>query len=68
MFCMLQNVSENHTGAKPHFLSKNSLEFDALEMWILWKMRIWKCEFCEKWDFEIVIFVKNKILKMWILW
>ena len=26
-------------------------------MWILWKMRPWKCEFCEKWDFQ-----------MWILW
>ena len=31
--------------------------------------RIWclkKCEFCEKWDFEIVNCVKNEILKMWI--
>ena len=37
-------------------------------MWILWKMRRWKCEFCEKWDFENVICVKNDILKMWILW
>ena len=36
-------------------------------MWILWKMRFWKCEFCEKWDFENVNFVKNKTLKMWIL-
>ena len=26
-----------------------------------------KCEFCEKWDFENVNFVKNEILKMWIL-
>ena len=26
-----------------------------------------KCEFCQKWDFEIVNFVKNVILKMWIL-
>ena len=31
-------------------------------------MRFWKCEFWEKWDFEIVNFVKNVILKMWILW
>ena len=27
-----------------------------------------KCELCEKWDFENVNFVKNEILKMWILW
>ena len=27
-----------------------------------------KCEFCEKWDFENVNFVKIEILKMWILW
>ena len=27
-------------------------------MWILWKMWFWKCEFCEKWDFENVNFVK----------
>ena len=26
-----------------------------------------KCEFCEKWDFENVNFVKNQIFKMWIL-
>ena len=37
-------------------------------MWILWKMRFWKCEFCEKWDFGNVNFVENKVLKMWILW
>ena len=27
-----------------------------------------KCEFYENWDFEDVNFVKNEILKMWILW
>ena len=26
-------------------------------MWILWKMRLWNCEFCE-----------NEALKLWILW
>ena len=26
-----------------------------------------KCEFCEKWDFDIVNFVKNETFKMWIL-
>ena len=25
-----------------------------------------ECEFCEKWDFELENFVKNKIFKMWI--
>ena len=28
-------------------------------MWILSKMRIWKCEFCQKWDFEHVNFWIN---------
>ena len=31
-------------------------------------MRFGKCEFCEKWDFENVNFVKNEISKMWISW
>ena len=49
-------------------------------MWILWKMRLWQCEFCEKWDFanvenvncvknwdfKSVNFVKNEIFKVWI--
>ena len=53
-----------HTG---NFLSRNYWEFDAWKLWILWKMRLWNCEFCQKWDFEIVNFVKNKTLEMWIL-
>ena len=56
-----------HTGAKPNFSSKNFLEFDVWKMWILSKMRLQKCEFCQKWDFENVNFVKNEIFKMWIL-
>ena len=40
---------------------------DNFKMWILWKMRLWKCEFCQKWDFENVNFVKNETLKLWIL-
>ena len=28
-------------------------------MWILWKMRLWNCEFCEKWDFQNVTFWMN---------
>jgi len=27
-----------------------------------------KCEFFQKWDFEIVNFVKKENVKMWILW
>ena len=53
---------------KRNFLFRNSLEFGAWKMWILWKMRFLNCEFCEKLDFENVIFLKNEILKMWILW
>ena len=34
-------------------------------MWILWKMRFWKGEFCEKWDFENVNCVKYENFKMW---
>ena len=36
-------------------------------MWILWKMRFWKCEFSEKWDFETVDFLKIEIFTMWFL-
>ena len=37
---------------------------------ILWKMRLWKCEFCEKWDFENVNFVKIRFWKceFWQKW
>ena len=28
-------------------------------MWVLWKMRLCKCDFCQKWGFENVNFVKN---------
>ena len=47
------------TSAKTNFLYRNSLDFDVSKMWILWKMRFQKCEFCENWDFENVNFVKN---------
>ena len=59
-----------HTGAKAkaNFLSRNYQEFAVWKMWILWKMRLWDCEFCEKWDIEIMNFEKNETLKMWILW
>ena len=47
--------------------SINRVHSTHWEMWILSNMRFWKCEFCEKWDFEIVNLVKNVILKMCIL-
>ena len=44
----------SHTvGQKPQF-TKN-LMFEKMR--ILWKIGLWKCEFCEQWDFEIVNFV-----------
>ena len=33
---------------------------ETLKMWILWKMRHWKCELRKKWDNENVNFVKNE--------
>ena len=56
------------TGEKNNFLSKNYQEFDVRKMWILWKMRLWKCEYYEKIDFENVNLVKIETLKMWILY
>ena len=38
-------------------------------MWIFWKMRDWKCEFCEKNEtLKLWILWKNETLKLWILW
>ena len=87
-FQTLWTLLPRHTEAKPNFISRNYSEFDVckmwifvknenLKMWVLWKLRIWKCEFCEKWDFEVVNFVKkwefeivnfdkNEIFGMWI--
>ena len=53
-----------HTGAKPNFISRNYQEFDTWKMWIWGKMRLWKCEFDEKWDFENVNLIDNVILKI----
>ena len=53
--------------AKINFLTRNYQEFDVCKMWILWKMRLGNCEFCENCDFENVNFVNNETLKMWIL-
>ena len=56
-----------YTGAKTNLWI---YEKRALKMWILtnlrffktvnlWRMRLWNCEFCQKWDFEIVNFIKK---------
>ena len=37
----------------------NFVKSEILKMWILWKIRLWKCEFCQNWDFQNVNFVKN---------
>ena len=52
-------------GQNPTFHPKIPWNYNVWKLWFLWKMRFWKCEFCVKWDFEIVIFVKNEILKLW---
>ena len=37
----------------------NFVKNETLKMWIFWKMRLWKCEFCEKWNFENMNFWMN---------
>ena len=54
-------LGQNHT-----FCPKIHLNFILEKIWLFLKMRFWKCKFCEKCDFENVIFVKNVILNMWI--
>ena len=49
---------EKPNWGKTNILSRNYQEFDVWKMWMLWKMRFWKCNF----------FLKNETLKMWILW
>ena len=61
---LFKNSDITHWGKNQLFIQK----FDLWKMWILWKMRLWNCGFCEKWVFEKVNFVKNEILKLWILW
>ena len=34
----------------------NFVKSDTFKMWILSKMRLWKCEFCQKWYFQNLIF------------
>ena len=53
-----------HWGKNPLFIQKfpwfwyfknvNFVKIEISEMWILWKMRFQKCEFCENWDFRNV--------------
>ena len=50
-----------------HEISTMGPEIVNCELWILWKLRFQKCEFCEKWDFRNVNFVEIEISEMWIL-
>ena len=65
---LLYTLGQNHT-----FYPKNHLYLIFEIMWILWKMRFSRCYFCEKWDFQDKIFVKNEIfqnaifVKNWLL-
>ena len=43
----------------PNFLSRKFHRIWCLKMWILWKMRLWNCEFCKNWDFQDVNFWIN---------
>ena len=64
--CLL--LPNNQLSVNWDFENMNFVENRTLKMWILWKMRFQKCEFCEKQDFKNVNLVKNETLKMWILW
>ena len=73
-FCSHWN---SHWGKNQLFIQKlpknwcwknvNFVKNETLEMWILWEMRFWNCEFCEKWDFRNMNFEKNEISEIWIL-
>ena len=66
-FVTLAGMYHVHTGSKTNFLSRNSclrnvnfVKYEILKMWFLWKMRLWKCEFCQKCKFENVKFWINQ--------
>ena len=42
----------------------NFVKNETLKLWILWKIRFWNSEFCQKWDLENVNLVKIK-LRLW---
>ena len=46
---------------------RGRLSTESTPHWDKNQLFIQKCEFCEKWDFRIVNFVKNEISEMWIL-
>ena len=53
-------------GFKMHYVThwgKNQLFYPEITKNLMFE----KCEFCEKWDFENVNFVKNEISERWIL-
>ena len=56
-FC--SNTTGKQVWQPPNFSFMYSLEF---EFWCFEK-----CEFCQKWDFKNVNFVRNETLKMWVL-
>ena len=56
--------SMGHTTVVKHTLGQKTTFYPEITKNLMFE----KCEFCEKWEFEIVNFVKNEVLKMWILW
>ena len=73
-FDFFQNVNfvkKRFHKSPPHVINVNFVKKVIFKVWIFWKkMGSQKCEFCQLWDFQNVIFVKMKreVLKMWILW
>ena len=63
----LKNSHFDTLGQKPTFYSEIPLILIVFKIWILWRLRFQKCEFCENWDFKIVNFVKKEIAERWIL-
>ena len=45
---------------KCEFENVNLVKNDVLKLWILSKIRLWNCDFCEKWNFQNV--------NVWINW
>ena len=60
--CLL--LPNNQLSVNWDFENMNFVENRTLKMWILWKMRFQKCEFCEKQDFKNVNLVKNEISEL----
>ena len=64
----LHGQTYRHIGAKTHSLTRDSLDFKASKMLIMWKKMISEMWILWKFGFHKGEFCKNGILEMWILW